>query len=211
MTLRDYHDWHDDYSRPGSSLHRRLQVVVELLGRAVDSLPAGPVRVVSLCAGQGADILTVAEQHPRGRDLEGRLVELDPRNVAAAQDRIRAAELDGFEVVEADAGRSDAYAGAVPADLVVACGIFGNISLDDIERTIRFLPSLSAPGAHVVWTRHPREEGVIDRIETWLDDSGFERDALVLAEDATYGVGSAHLIGAPAPLLMGERLFSFIR
>ncbi|MGH9273797.1 MAG: SAM-dependent methyltransferase [Acidimicrobiales bacterium] len=211
MTLRDYHDWHDDYSRPGSSLHRRLQVVVELLGRALDALPAGPVRVVSLCAGQGADILTVAEQHPRGRDLEGRLVELDPRNVAAARDRVSAAGLVGFEVVEADASDSDAYAGAVPADLVVACGIFGNISLDDIERTIRFLPSLSAPGTHVVWTRHPREEGVIECIGTWLDESGFERDALVIAEDATYGVGSAHLIGASRPLPSGEQLFTFIR
>ena len=146
MPLRDYHDWHDDYARPGSSLYRRLQVVLDLLGDALDALPAGPVRVVSLCAGQGADVLTVAEQHPRGRDLVGRLVELDPRNVAAARDRISAAGLDGIEVVEADASVSDAYAGAVPADLVVACGIFGNISLDDIERTIRFLPSLSAPG-----------------------------------------------------------------
>jgi len=164
MPLRDYHDWHDDYARPGSSLHRRLQVVIELLGRALDVLPAGPIRVVSLCAGQGVDILTVAEQHERGRDLMGRLVELDPRNVAAARDRISAAGLEGFEVVEADASRSDAYAGAVPADLVVACGIFGNISLDDIERTIRFLPSLCAPGAHVLWTRPPREPGVIELI-----------------------------------------------
>lgn len=211
MELRDYHDWHDDYDRPGTPLHRRLQVVVELLNRALAALPPGPVRVVSLCAGQGADVLTVAEEHERGQDLSGRLVELDPRNAAAARDRIRAAELEGWEVVEADAGRSDAYVGAVPADLVVACGIFGNISLDDIERTIRFLPSLCAPGAHVVWTRHPREVGVIDRIESWLDESGFERDALVLAEDATYGVGSAHLVGPPAPLHAGERLFTFIR
>lgn len=211
MPLRDYHDWHDDYGRPGSSLHRRLLVVIDLLGVALDALPDGPVRFVSLCAGQGADILTIAEQHPRGADLIGRLVELDPRNVVAARDRIAASRLEGIEVVEADASRSDAYAGAVPADLVVACGIFGNISLDDIERTVRFLPSLCAPGAHVVWTRHPREEGVIDRIEAWLADSGFERDALVIAADATYGVGSAHLSGPPRPLPPGEHLFTFIR
>jgi hypothetical protein len=211
MGLRDYHDWHDDYSRPGSSLHRRLQVVIELLGRALDAMAPGPVRVVSLCAGQGADVLSVAERHPRGRDLEGRLVELDPRNVAAARARITASGLEGIEVVEADASVSDAYEGAVPADLVVACGIFGNISVEDIERTVRFLPALCAPAAHVLWTRHPREPGVIERIETWLDEAGFERDALVLADDTTYGVGSAHLVGAPAPLPVGVRLFRFVR
>lgn len=211
MPLRDYHDWHDDYLRPGTSLHRRLQVVIDLLGKALDALPGGPVRIVSLCAGQGADVLTVAEQHPRGRDLTGRLVELDPRNVAAAQERVAASGLRGIEVLEADAGVSDAYAGAVPADLVVACGIFGNIPLDDIERTIRFLPSLCAPRARVVWTRHPREAGVIDSIEAWLDDAGFARDALVIADDATYGVGSAHLVGDPAPFSAGEQLFTFIR
>lgn len=210
MPLRDYHDWHDDYARPGSSLHRRLQVVIDLLGRAVDARPAGPVRVVSLCAGQGADVLTLAEQHPRGRDLTGRLVELDSRNAAAARERIAASGLTALEVIEADAGVSDAYAGAVPADLVVACGIFGNISHDDIERTIRFLPALCAPGAHVVWTRHPREEGVIERIESWLVESGFEPDALVIAEDLTYGVGAAHLTGAPTPFGAGEHLFTFI-
>lgn len=209
--MRDYHDWHEDYDRPGSSLYRRLQVVLELMSQVLDALPAGPIRVVSLCAGQGVDVLTVAERHARGQDLVGRLVELDPRNVAAARDRIEASSLGGIEVVEADASVSDAYAGAVPADLVVACGIFGNISLNDIERTIRFLPSLCAPGAHVLWTRHPREEGVIERIETWLEESGFERDALVLAEDSTYGVGSAHLTGEPAQLPVGERLFRFIR
>ena len=91
------------------------------------------MRFVSLCAGQGADLLAVAEHHPRGRDLHGRLVELDPRNVAVARGRIEELGLEGWEVVEADAGRSDAYAGAVPADLVVACGIFGNITDADIE------------------------------------------------------------------------------
>lgn len=212
MPLRDYHDWHDDYERPGSSLHRRLQVVIDLLGQALDALPPGPVRFVSLCAGQGADILTVAEQHRRGGDLTGRLVELDPRNVDAACERIATSGLQGFEVVEADAGLSEAYAGAVPADLVVACGIFGNISLDDIERTIRFLPAMCAPGAHVVWTRHPRQEGVIESIEEWLEEAGFERDALVIAEDASYGVGSAHLIGEPSrPPQREQQLFRFIR
>lgn len=210
MALRDYHGWHDDYGRPGSPLQRRLEVVIQLLGQALDHLPDGPVRVVSMCAGQGADLLEVARAHPRGADLVGRLVELDARNVAIARQQIADGGFVGLEVVEADAGRSDAYVGAVPADLVVACGIFGNISEDDIERTIRFLPSMCARGAHVVWTRHPRDAALIPRIEAWFEDEGFTLDALVIPDDEVFGVGAAHLTDEPGSLVSGERLFEFI-
>lgn len=209
--MRDYLDWHDAYEQPGSPLHQRLQVVVELLGAALDTAPPGAVRVVSLCAGQGADVLAVAQHHARGGDLTGLLVELDARNVARARRRIDDLGLDGLEVVEADAGRSDVYASAVPADLVVACGIFGNISERDIERTVRFLPSLCASGARVVWTRHPRQPEVLDRIQGWLEAVGFESERLVVSEEQGYGVGLAHLMAPPAPYRPGEPLFEFIR
>ena len=117
----------------------------------------------------------------------------------------------GIEVRTADAGTTDAYDGAVPADLVVACGIFGNVSLDDIERTIRTLPSLCAPGAWVVWTRHPREPGVLPAIAEWFEASGFERQALVVDDDAWFGVGLHRLAAEPAPYTPGQQLFTFVR
>ena len=144
--MRDYVAWHDEYGEPGSRLHQRLQVVIELIGQALDGSPPGPIRFVSLCAGQGHDILSVAATHPRGRDLTGRLVELDPVNATAAAARIEELGLTGIEVRTADAGTTDAYEGAVPADLVVACGIFGNVSLDDIERTDPRPPIAVRPG-----------------------------------------------------------------
>ena len=36
-----------------------------------------------------------------------------------------------------DASTTSAYRGAVPADLVLACGIFGNVSDEDIQRAAR--------------------------------------------------------------------------
>ena len=51
--LRDYLAWHDAYDRPGSSLHLRLLVVQEFVATAFDEAGPGPIRVVSLCAGQG--------------------------------------------------------------------------------------------------------------------------------------------------------------
>ena len=211
MTIRDYRAWHDDYDRPGSPLHLRLLVVQDLVARALDELPAGPVRVVSICAGEGRDIVTVARRHRRGGDLTGRLVELDPRNVATAGDAIDGSALRGLEVVEADAGVSDSYAGAVPADLVLACGVFGNISDADIEHTVRSLPAFCAPGAWVVWTRYPRPEGMIETIEGWFAEAGFETVARVVSEDCRFGVGAARLTRPPAPFRPGVRLFEFIR
>ena len=208
---RDYLQWHDAYEQPGSSLHRRLQIVIRLIRRAFDELPPGPIRVVSLCAGQGADLLGAADGHPRAQDLAGRLVELDPSNVERAHARIDALGLgERLQIVEGDAAASDAYAGAVPADLVLACGIFGNISDRDIERTIRFLPSLCAPGAWVLWTRHPRDEELFERLQRWLVEVGLQPIEVAVADDTTYGVGANRLAVDPPPFRAGEHLFTFI-
>jgi hypothetical protein len=210
MALRDYAAWHDDYDRPGSALHLRLLVVQDLIATALDELPAGPVRVISMCAGQGRDVIGVARRHRRGRDLTGLLVEADPRNAAAARAAIAAAGLDGLTVAEGDAGRVGAYAGAVPADLVVACGIFGNVSDEDVRRTIGFIPSLCAPGAWVFWTRHPRDDGIVPVIQDWFTQAGFQACALVVPEGDLFGVGAARLAGSPRPFSPEGTLFTFL-
>ena len=55
------------------------------------------MRAISVCAGQGTDLLGVLADHPRAGDVRGRLVELDPRNTAAI------AAPPGIEVVTGDA------------------------------------------------------------------------------------------------------------
>ena len=209
--MRDYQAWHDDYDRPGSTLHLRLLVVQDLLAGVLDEAPRGPVRFVSMCAGQGRDVLTVARRHRRGGDLVGRLVELDLANVAAARATIAGAGLDGIEVVEGDAGRSDAYLGAAPADLVLACGIFGNVTDEDIRATVEFLPALCAPGATVIWTRGQREDDLVHTIQDWFTAAGFEARALVTPERVSFGVGAAEFTGTPAPLDPGTTFFTFVR
>jgi ubiquinone/menaquinone biosynthesis C-methylase UbiE len=185
--------------------------VQDLVAAALDELPPGPVRVLSVCAGQGRDLLTVAARHRRGPDLTGRLVELDATNAALARAAIDRSGAGGLEVVEADAGRSDAYAGAVPADLVLVCGVFGNITGADVEGTIRFLPRLCAPGGWVVWTRHPGDGSVIDAIGRWFGEAGFESRALVMPEGGPFCVGSTRLQSDPASFRSGVRLFDFVR
>lgn len=211
MARRDYVSWHEEYAQPGSALHLRLLVVRELVATALDQLPAGPIRAISLCAGQGIDLLPVAHRHRRGVDLTGRLIELDPGNVAIARKNIERFRLKGLEAVEGDAGWSDVYAGAAPADLVLVCGVFGNIRDEDVERTVRLLPSLCAQGAWVIWTRYPRDDGIIFRIQDWFLEAGFESQALVVPEVKMFGVGAVLLTGNPTPFRSGERLFENLR
>src|SRR5437867_2671389 len=86
----DWRTWHDEYDDPRSRMARRLHVVQTQIRAALDHSPSGPLRVISLCAGQGRDLLGVLADHPRRDDVRARLVELDARNTALAEERSRA-------------------------------------------------------------------------------------------------------------------------
>jgi hypothetical protein len=209
--MRDYLAWHGDYDRLGSRLHLRLLVVQDLIAAVLDEREPGAIRVISMCAGQGRDLVTVAHRHRRGGDLAGRLVEIDRRNVDAARAAIAEAGIVALEVVEGDAGYSDSYIGASPADLVLACGIFGNVTDEDVKATVEFMPAVCAPGAWVIWTRVPRDDGILHRIQEWFDEAGFEPRALVIGEGNLFGVGAAQFQGHPTEVRPGVRLFDFFR
>jgi hypothetical protein len=143
--------------------------------------------------------------HPRRGDVRARLVELDPDNAAVA----RSAGLAGVEVVENDAGLVDAYRGAVPADLVIACGVFGNITDADIERTVTVCGQLCREGGTVVWTRHRRSPDLVPAICAWFERGGFDRVAVTQPE-LGYGVGAHRRSRAPEPIEAGARMFTFV-
>jgi hypothetical protein len=149
----DWKAWHEKYDDPASPLTRRLRVVQGLVREALDLSPPGPLRVISLCSGQGRDLLEVLTDHPRREDVRARLVELDERNTALAMAAARDSGLSQVEIVTADASRSENYDGMTPADLVLICGLFGNIGDADIERVVATCPQLCKTGGRVVWTR----------------------------------------------------------
>ncbi len=175
----------------------------------LERAPAGDVRLISLCAGQGRDVIGALTGHPRRDDVRARLVELDERNVALAWQAVQTAGLHGVEVLQADAGTTDACAGAVPAQIVVACGIFGNISNSDIQATVAALPSLCAPAALVLWTRHRSPPDLTPAIRSWFGEAGFREEAFDTSHDGFMSVGAHRLAAEPIALELGRRLFTF--
>ena len=208
---RDWAAWHRSYDDPGSRLSQRLRLVQRHLRDAIDQR-SGPLRIISMCAGEGRDVVGVLARQPRRGDVPARLVELDPRYAGFARAAARAAHLDRIDVVEADAGVTDSYMGAAPAEIVLACGVFGNISDEDVRGTIEQLPSLCAPGATVIWTRgrEPHRDPALT-IRDWFSQSGFDEVAYDAPPEATFRVGVHRLAGAPRPLEPGVRLFRFVR
>jgi hypothetical protein len=183
-----------------------LTLVQGCIGDALAAFAPGPIRVVSMCAGEGRDLLGALDGHPRAPDVRGRLVELDPDLAATA----RANAPASIEVLCADAGSTSAYEGAVPADLVLVCGVFGNITEADIEQTVRALPSLCAPGATVIWTRHRRPPDLTPTVREWFGDAGFDEVDFVGPEGFLFGVGVHRLASAPTPFVPEAMLFEFV-
>lgn len=195
MEEYDWVRWHDAYNNPGSPLHRRLLRVQHHVRSALDSRPAGPIRILSMCAGQGHDLIQPLAVHPRRDDVRALLVELEPRNAALAALAAREARLD-VEVLAGDASITSAYAEIVPVDVALVCGVFGNIEDQYIHRTIEHLPGLLASGGAVIWTRDRREPDLTPTIRTWFARHGFDEVRFDTENGYLYSVGT-HVLAGP--------------
>jgi len=209
MGERDWLAWHAPYDDPGSSQSRRLRQVQRRVHEALDGAPPGPLRVLSLCAGQGQDLLRPLAAHPRRADVTALLVEADPRNAARARDSAREAGLDAVHVRVGDAAGTTAYRDAVPADVVLVCGVFGNIPDDDVRATVEHLPELLRTGATVIWTRHRAQPDLTPAIRAWFGAGGFDEVGFDTEPGFLYAVGT-HRLAAPARAFVpGVTLFRF--
>ncbi len=211
----DWVDWHAAYADPGSDLSRRRLSVQRQIRQWLDTRDDEHLRVVSACAGDGRDLLEVLADRGDGDRVTATLLELDDELATAAEEYAAAHGLSA-EVRRSDAGATDSYAGVVPADLVQMCGVFGNVTDEDLRGTVLRLPELCAPGATVIWTRGQwlTDEVPTDltgEIRAWFDDAGFEEVAFDAPDDTTYRVGAHRLATAPRPLTPGVTFFRFIR
>ncbi|MFY9928890.1 MAG: SAM-dependent methyltransferase [Streptosporangiaceae bacterium] len=205
--VTDWAAWHQAYDDPSSLLSTRLRSVQAHLSDAIGGAPAGRISLVSLCAGQGRDVIGVLPSHPRREDVRAVLVEADSRNAAVARRSAVARELLHVEVREADASLVAGFADALPADVLLLCGIFGNVSDSDIRRTVEAAPALCSLGASVIWTRHRRPPDLTPQIREWFTAAGFAEIAFDAPGTGTMvGVGAARLGRAPGGSFQGGSL-----
>ncbi|MGH3343201.1 MAG: SAM-dependent methyltransferase [Carbonactinosporaceae bacterium] len=207
---RDWYAWHTPYDDDASPLARRLRLVQAHIRTWLDSRPGEPVAVVSACAGQGRDLVGVLAGRSDADRVRAWLLEGDERNAAAAEAATQAAGLAQVVVRRADAGAVDAYLGAVPADLVLMCGVFGSIGDTDVRRTVGGLRQLCAPGATVVWTRSRRPPDLTPDIRRWFDGCGFAEVTFDAPADALHSVGVHRLVAEPQAPVPGRVLFRFL-
>lgn len=207
---KDWYSWHAPYADRNSPLSRRLRLVQREIASWLDERSDASLTVVSLCAGQGRDLLEVLAGRPDAARVRSRLVEYDPRNLAVARATVRTAGIPNVTVLRADAGDLATYAGMVPADLVLLAGVLGNISDADVQATIRALPQLCAADATLIWTRTREAPDLTPAIRRWLTATGFVERAFHAPDDVLFSVGVHQFHGEPQPLNPSGRLFRFL-
>jgi hypothetical protein len=210
VTTSRWTAWHDGYNDPASNVSRRLVHVRRRLRDALHAAPAGPVRLISLCAGDGRDVLGVLPGHPRRPDVSTRLVELDPDLAARARATAAGEGLDRVEVVTGDAADVTRYADLAPVQVVLLCGIFGNIDDAAVRTTVGGVRQLCRPGTTVIWTRHRQAPDLTPRIRDWFAEAGFAEVAFDTEEGCAFGVGTHRFAAIPPPLEPGAPLFAFL-
>jgi len=222
---RDWVGWHEGYEVAESSLARRLMVVQRCLREALtraalsrrasislgEEMDRRPLRLISICAGDGRDVLPVLASHHGGRDVRAVLVELSPELAARARATAADLGLPAVEVLTADAGATATYRGIEPADILLACGVFGNVSHEDMCRTAAVLPALTRPGATVIWTRGRRDDDdPSEEVRSRFRAEGFTELSFCAPPDARFRVGVSRRPDAGRPSLPpAARLFTF--
>jgi hypothetical protein len=205
----DWHEWYEAYDDPDSALSRRLAVVRSEISLALDRLPKRPWTVISMCSGDGRDLFGPLVESKRRRNVLGRLVELDPELSERARVAYAGAGLDTIKVITGDAGDPNSYAG-LTADLLLVCGVFGNIADDGVLELVAKLPSLCRQGATVIWTRHQVEPDLTPAIREAFEAAHFQELGFHPIDGSMGAVGVHRYVGGPAPALdLDEQLFTF--
>ena len=145
-------------------------------------------------------------------------MEKDEALARAASERTASLGLADVHVAVGGAGRFSTFSSYLPVDLLLLCGILGNIPPAEIEATVAASPAMLGPGGPVAWTRgDPSLHGGNEPcLRPWVRSLFFAATGLEEVsfggDPARYGVGVARLAQPPPPALaVAEQLFAFTR
>jgi len=150
----NWDEWYKHYdSLPG--LQERLRIVREQIVAALNECPAGQIQIVSICAGDGRDLIGALQKHPRRNDVSALLLDNHAESIARGEAAAKETGLQRqLRFLDADAAQAKNYLGAVPADLVLLSGFLGHLPHRDVPALINSLPMFCKTGGQVIWNRH---------------------------------------------------------
>lgn len=212
-TLLEWSEWHRQYDVV-PSLQARLHCVREQIAAALHACPPGPIRVLSVCAGDGRDLTGALAAHPRRADVSATLLDTHWDSLERGKAAAAAAGLERqLRFVPADATRASSYVGAVPADLILLSGFLGHLKHADVPRLIASLPMLCGPGAWVIWNRHlvlNAGERQVPAIRDLFRQHAFAEAHFEATAPDGFAVGRVRFAGTPQPLDPARHLFEFV-
>lgn len=209
--VEDWLAWHDAYDDPSSSLARRLDVVRRRLGEVLDVASAQPRQLLSLCAGDGRDVIPVLARAALSC-ASALLIERDEELARRAMQAAVASGLDTVEVRCADAGDPASFDDVLPVDVLLLCGIFGNIRHERVKDVIDVVPHLLAERGYVIWTRGASDPDRRPEVRSWFRAAGLAEVSFDGAPEA-FGVGVNQLVSRrrDSQRELPNRLFSFVQ
>jgi len=212
---KDWELWHRQYDHADSSLVERLDGVRRDLRRALSEGPCdanGVVQLTTICAGEARDVLPVLAELNGDPPVEATLIEFDPLLAERARTSATELGLSGVEVMIADAGIPQTYREIPRAHVLTVCGVFGNISVEDVRRTITALPGLLAADGIVVWTRGVQDADWTPDIRDTFAANGFTEMSFTSTPKGHFRIGMHRLtndpVGKPAAH-SDDRMFTF--
>jgi amino acid adenylation domain-containing protein len=209
----NWDEWHKHYgSLP--NLQERLRIVREQIVVALNECPPGPIQIVSICSGDGRDLLGALQNHPRRDDVAALLLDNNADSIARGKEAAEKIGLAGqFRFLEADATLAKNYLGAVPANLVLLSGFLGHLRHEDVPALISSLPMFCKTGGQAIWNRHLLLHGgrqQVPFIREFFQKTNFEEVHFEKTDANGFAVGRARFTGRPAPLDSSRVLFEFV-
>lgn len=209
---RVWSDWPEQaYQHP--RYQQRLAAVQQHLAECLDLAPLGSVRILSMCAGDGRDVIGVLDSHPRRKDVVAWLVELDRQSVALGVRKAANAGLTHtVNFIYGDATDYATYQHIAPANIVLVCGVWGHVPVHERAFFVRAIATLCKPNGTVIWTR-----GVslgMDRlreIQSHFAGSPWEEVRVSLTDDQKWAVATHRYCGPWLALPVSGRIFNFQR
>jgi hypothetical protein len=172
---------------------------------------AGPVRIVSLCAGDGRDVIGTLVRSPRGEDVQAWLVELNQQStIEGRRYAMQAGVADKVVFINGDATSYATYRDIPPADIVMACGVWGHVPPNQRGRLERALACLCQAGGAIIWTRGVAK-GIhrLREIEAHFIGQSWRQLRTSYTQDGKWAINSYRYCGPRQDRPTSGRIFNF--